>query len=397
MFSWQKTFYILIFIVIFTMPGSSTAQQLEDRNIVDDILRQQIELPEIYDIKSSLITNTHTDIEQIFPGYDPENIIKTLAKGNADVSLGGIIARLVRYIFKEIYTNFGIIIKIFILAILCSLLKNMQTSFLKDSVGELAFYTCYIVIVSLLLVSYKYSVELVVNVIDNMVAFMHATIPSLIVFLATSGNIVSAGILKPITIATAETSAVLIKSIVIPLIYFTFITSILCNISESVHITKIRDTFKQLCNWSIGIIITVFVAIISIQGALGATVDGVSSKTAKYAIGTFVPIVGKYLADAADAVVGCGLIIKNAAGVAAMIGIITVCLIPILKIAALVGVFRIGELLIEPISDKRLVQCITDMGNSLTKMCAVLVSVAFMFLISFAAIIAAGNISMMIR
>jgi len=45
---------------------------------------------------------------------------------------------------------------------------------------------------------------------------------------------------------------------------------------------------------------------------LGAVVDGVTSKTAKFAIGAFIPVAGKYLADAADAVIGCTLLIKNA-------------------------------------------------------------------------------------
>ena len=59
---------------------------------------------------------------------------------------------------------------------------------------------------------------------------------------------------------------------------------------------------------------TLFIAIVTLQGAIGAVVDGVTSKTAKFAIGVFIPVAGKYLADAADAVIGCTLLIKMLLG-----------------------------------------------------------------------------------
>lgn len=390
---------IIFYIFITLLPHQvfAQAQLTETDEIIEDILRQNNSTSKISIITHSIKIGTHSDITQIFPEYDPENIINNLVKGNANINAHSLINRIVIYILNEAYKNTSIIIKIFIITALCSVLQSMQTSFFKKSVGELAFYTCYIVLISLLLVTYKYAAATVSGVIDSMVAFMHSTIPSLILLLSGSGNIVSAGILKPITVAATEIGATSLKNTVVPLIYFTFVASIVSNISENIHINRVHSFLKQLCNWAIGGIITVFVAIISLQGALGATVDGVSSKTTKFAIGAFIPVVGKYLADAADTIIGCTLLIKNAAGIAAMLGVIAICIIPILKIIALITVYRIGEILIEPISDRRIVQCVTQMGSSLTSMCGVVAAVAFMFMVSLTAIITAGNISMMIR
>ena len=125
--------------------------------------------------------------------------------------------------------------------------------------------------------------------------------------------------------------------------------------------------------------------------------DGVTGKTAKFAIGALIPIAGKYLADAADAVIGCTLLIKNAAGIAAMIGIIGICIIPLIKIFAMIALYRITCILIEPIADKRISNCISEMANTLTYILGISASVAFMFLISITAIIGASNIASMIR
>ena len=110
---------------------------------------------------------------------------------------------------------------------------------------------------------------------------------------------------------------------------------------------------------------TVFIGILTIQGPIAAVADGVANKTLKFALGTFIPVVGSYLADAADTVIGCTLLIKNAAGIAVVIGVISICIIPLLKITALVLLYKITCAITEPISEKRVTACISDIANSM--------------------------------
>lgn len=50
--------------------------------------------------------------------------------------------------------------------------------------------------------------------------------------------------------------------------------------------------------------------VLSIEGTLGSSVDGITAKTAKAAISSFIPVVGKVLGDAVDTVIGCSAILK---------------------------------------------------------------------------------------
>jgi stage III sporulation protein AE len=284
-----------------------------------------------------------------------------------------------------------------VVVMLCALLKNLQTSFLSDSVGELAFYVCYVVVVSILLVSFNSALNMGMKIIDNMVDFMYATIPVLITLLVSGGNITSGGIFQPVMVMIVEFSATVLKNVFIPLIFLSTILSIVNNISDKVQLSKLAGFLKQISGWTLGLILTVFIAFISIQGSFGAVVDGVTSKTAKFAIGAFIPVAGKYLADAADTVIGCTLLIKNAAGVAAMIGIIVICIVPLLKILALIALYKLTCALIEPIAEKRITDCINQVAGSLTFIFGIAASVAFMFLITITVIISASNLSAMIR
>ncbi len=376
-----------------TSERDSKNQQDQTEKIID----QQLQASDSKDIISNVKKYYSQDSTKIFPDFDPEKILTQAAKGDFKFSITDMLNRTVRYLLSEVFLNIDVLVKIIILAILCAILKNLQNSFLSESVGELAFFVCYIVIVSVLMVSFTTAMKMCMSIIDNMVSFMHAIIPLLISLLVSTGNISSAGIIQPLLIVLVEISATLIKNFFIPLVFLVTVLNIVNNISDKLQLTKLSGFIKQICSWGLGIILTVFIGIVSIQGSMGAVVDGVTSKTAKYALGTFIPVVGKYLADAADTVVGCTLVIKNASGIVAMIGVILVCLAPLLKILALVILYKLTSALVEPISDKKITNCLSDMAASLTYILGLTAAIAVMFLIAITVVINTTNLSAMIR
>ena len=361
------------------------------------IINGQLEANDSTAISETIKKYCNNDTEKLFPQFDPEKIIAGAAKGDLDFSPGGILERVVKYLLEEVFLNVDILFKIVVLSIICAVLKNLQNSFLGESVGELAFFVCYIVIVSVLMVSFSSAMKMCMSIIDSMVTFMHAIIPLLITLLVSAGNFTSAGVFQPILIMLVEVGATVIKNFFIPLIFLVTVLNIVNNISDKVQLTKLAGFIKQICTWGLGLILTVFIGIVSIQGSMGAVVDGVTSKTAKYALGTFVPVVGKYLADAADTVVGCTLIIKNASGLISMIGIIIICLAPLLKILAVIILYKLACAFVEPISDKKITNCLNDMAGSLTYILGVTAAVAVMFLIAITVVISTTNVSAMIR
>ena len=362
-----------------------------------DIINEQLKAYDDTAISESIKKYYTSESKDLFPEFDPEKIISSAVKGDFKFSIPSMINRVVQYLLEEIFLNVDILLKLIILAIICAILKNLQNSFLSESVGELAFFVCYIVVVSVLMVSFSYAMKMCMSIIDSMVTFMHSIIPLLITLLATAGNISSAGVFQPILVMLVEVGATVIKNFFIPLIFLVTVLNIVNNISDKVQLTKLSGFLKQICTWGLGFILTVFIAVVSVQGSMGAVVDGVTSKTAKFALGTFVPVVGKYLADAADTVVGCTLVIKNASGLIAMIGIIIICLAPLLKILALVVLYKLACAFVEPISDKKITNCLNDMAGSLTYILGVTAAVAVMFLIAITVVISTSNMAAMMR
>lgn len=387
----------LLFVVIFGSAQAWCAEGENDEDISADIISSQTDSDGINKIEEQLNKFSREDEAGLLEGYDPRDLIKDAASGKFEFNMKSIADNVLRFLFKELYQNIGLLVKIIVLVILCALLKNLQTSFMSESVGETAFFVCYIVIVSVLMVSFSTAMSMGMEIIDSMVGFMYATVPVLITLLVTGGSITTGGIFQPLMLMVVEVSATVIKNLFMPLIFLSAILSIINNISDKIQLSRLTALIKQITGWALGAILTVFIAVVSLQGSMGAVVDGVTSKAAKFAISTFIPIVGKTLSDAADTVIGCTLLIKNAAGLAVMVGVILICIAPLLKILALVVLYKSASALLEPISEKRVTNCINEVAGSMIYIFSLSASVAFMFLISVTALISAGNMSAMIR
>jgi len=68
-----------------------------------------------------------------------------------------------------------------------------------------------------------------------------------------------------------------------------------------------------------------------------------------------------------------------------------------IKIIALIVIYKVCAAVIEPIAQKQLVDCLNQMSNALVLLFATVSSVAIMFFITITIIVGTGNITLMMR
>jgi stage III sporulation protein AE len=163
------------------------------------------------------------------------------------------------------------------------------------------------------------------------------------------------------------------------------------NLSETFQINKLAGLLKQISLWMMGFILTIFIGIITIRGTAAKTIDQVTAKTLKFAVDNFIPVVGKCFSDAVATIAGYSAILKDAISTAGLVAFAMICIFPLLKIISMIFIYKIAGALLEPISDKRIVNCLNDIGNSMTMIFACVVSVAIMFFIMVTIIASAGK------
>ena len=173
-------------------------------------------------------------------------------------------------------------------------------------------------------------INLAKNTIQNLVGFSQSLIPILITLMMTTGSIASASVVQPILLILIIFIGNIITTFLLPLILIGTALGIVSKVSDKVQINKLSKYFKSSTVWILGIVLTLFVGVLSLEGSLTSSVDGVTAKTAKAAVSNFIPVVGKILGDAVDTVIGCSNILKNAVGIVGVIVIIGICALPII-------------------------------------------------------------------
>ena len=213
----------------------------------------------------------------------------------------------------------------------------------------------------------------------------------------TTGSIVSAGVVQPILLFLINFIGNMISTILLPLILIGTALGIISKVSDRVQISKISKYFKTTTIWILGISLTLFVGILSLEGTLTSSVDGITAKTAKAAVSNFIPVVGKILGDAVDTVIGCGNILKNAVGLVGVVVVIGICILPIIKLAILVWAYYIASAVIEPIADEKIVSLLGGIGDTFKILLAMLISISIMLIIGVTLVIKISNSGLMYR
>ncbi|KGG81430.1 stage III sporulation protein AE [Caloranaerobacter azorensis H53214] len=390
----NNRFLLLLIMILCFIPESVVIA--EDNIGIDNIIEEQLEKLNIEELQRT-IDNITKDNEQYFKKIDVLEYIKSLLKGERVFSFEEVLKSLLTLIFKEIMINSKLLGQLLILSILCAVLTNIQSAFEKNTVGELAFYVCYMLLIAIAMKSFVISMSLANKAIDEMVLFMQALLPILITLLLAVGGITSAAIFKPIIFGSVSIMSTLMKNVILPLIFFSAIIGIISKLSNKVQISKLSSIIRQITTTLLGMLLTIFLGIMSIHGVATSKLDGVTIKTAKFAMDSFIPIVGGFLSEAIDTVVSCSLLLKNAVGVIGLVLIFIICVIPIIKIVSLILIYKFTTVIIEPISDERIIQCLNEISKSLLMIFAIISSVGIMFFIAVTIIVGAGNITTMLR
>ena len=308
-------------------------------------------------------------------------------------------------IYKKIFKIFGTEIKksittlisILIIAVLHSILKAISDNLENDNISKIIYYAQYVLIVTIIMSNFTEIIKMIKDTASNLVGFMNALIPILITLMTYTGSIVTGGLLQPIILFMINFLANTIQNILIPLVLITAALSIISKISEKVQITKITKFFKSSITWFLGIALTIFVGVVSLEGTLSSSIDGITAKTAKAAVSSIIPVVGKVLGDVVDSVLGCGVILKNAVGIVGIIVVIGICIAPVIKLGTLTIIYNLAAGIIEPVADGKIVKLLEEMGGIFKLLFAILCTLSVMLIIGVTLVVKISNSGMMYK
>lgn len=396
----QKKIIKILLVILIILSSNMTYSETENTEIekssLDNLISGQIDNLNMKELEE-IVKEINKDTSEILPDISLKESLISLIKGKDSIDLKTILKGSINYFFRELKENWKILSKILFLSIISSILVNIQSTFENETIGELSFYVCYLVLVGLSINSFMITIDIASDAVDTMVLLMQALLPVLMTLLIAVGGITTSSLFQPIILGSISVVSTLMKDLVLPLILISSVISIVSNISEKLQISKLSEFIRRGVLYIIGISITLFMGVMSIKGAIGSKIDGLTIRTAKFAVNKFIPIVGSFLSDTMETIVGCSMVIKNALGIFGLIALFLITIVPVIKIISLILVYKFTIVVIEPIANARVTKCLSDISRSLTLVLATVAIVGIMFFIVISIIIGTGNATIMLR
>ena len=385
----------LVFFIIFISNFSNAIGTNENQYIMDKFIREQLNNLNIQELEL-VLEDIVRGGEMEYPKLNIKDSIISIIKGKKVLDFKHIISGIANFFFLEIRNNLVLIVQILAITIACSILTNLKSSFERENISQLAHYACYIVLAVLTINSFVIALELGKKTVIQMVDFMQIILPILLTLLTAVSGPNTRLLFHPIVLGTISIVSSIIKNLVFPLILFAFTIGIISNVSEKIQFSQLSELIRQII---IGIItgsLTIFIGIITMFG-IGSKIDGMTIRTAKFAVDNLVPIVGKFLSDAVETVVSCSAILKNGIGIIGLIALFLICIVPIMKIVVLIFSYKIIGAIAQTIASENIVNFFNEVGKALVLVMIGVLSVATMFFITIAIVVEIGNASIMLR
>ena len=377
---------LLIILLIFFSINLSYSADLDEQTIGE---QQQT-----FGIQS-FIENSKEYTGEFFNDIDIGDILNSAIKGEIDNST--IYKRILHVLGTEVEVGIKSLVSILVIIIIHSILKSISESLENDGICKLIYYVQYIAIVTVVMTNFSDVIQMVKTTTENLVGFINTLIPVLVSLMIYTGSITTSSILEPIILFLINFIGNMIQNILIPVILLITSISIISKISDKVQVEKIAKFLKSSTTWFLGLALTIFVGVVSLEGTLASSVDGITAKTAKTIVSSAIPVVGKILGDVVDSVLGCGVILKNAVGFLGVIVIIGICILPILKLSILTISYKLVASISEVVADSKIVSLLEQIADIFKILLAILVSVSFMVMIGTTLLVKMSNSGMMFR
>ena len=388
----KKVIRILIFITILTIGFPYELQAEEAIDELRDSLIDDISLEGVEEYWGSLSNQ--------YGGYLPEmqkTTIYDFFVNAEEISFKSIFLGFMDFFFHELIYNGKLLGSLLLLTIFSILLQTMHTAFEKSTVSKIAYFVVFLVLIFMALHSFYTAVSYAKEAIDTMNSFMIGLLPLMLGLMATFGNIVAVSFFHPIIIFLINFSGVFISYFVLPILSFSALLVIISSISENYKVTNLANLLRSIALGSLGVLLTIFLGVMSVQGAASAIQDGVAMKTAKFITGNFIPVVGRTFTDAADTILSATLLLKNSLGIVGLIIILFICLFPAIKILVIALIYKVAAAILQPIGDGPVIVTLQALSTYILYVFACLLAVSFMFLLAIILIVAASNLTLLLR
>ncbi len=400
--SQHKILFAILVVIILLLILFGRANQTTLATTSEEITEEQLEQELSEEIENQIADLDLSSLEDILKALEDGQLaifgdssfvqkLQNLINGNFEDGTS-LWEAIISIFFENLLSLLPIISIIIAVALIGSMIQGLKPYNNGKSISNVIHFVTYGIIVVLVLSITVKMVALTTNALQSMKAQMDGIFPILLTLLTAIGGSASTTVYQPAMAILTSTVMNLFTYLLLPIFIFSIVFSVVSNLSSSVKLEKFTSFFNSSYKWLTGLIFTIFTAFLSIQGITAGSIDGISIRTAKYAIRSYIPIVGSYISDGMGLILLSSNLIKNALGATGLFLLLATILSPLLQLILFMLALKLIAGIVEPLGNKQIANFIASLSKSMVLLIVLIIGVAFVYFIMLGLIMCSANI-----
>lgn len=181
--------------------------------------------------------------------------------------------------------------------------------------------------------------------------------------LSLTGRAASAAALTPLAAICADAIQNALIAWGLPLCGVAAVVAAGGSLSDHFRMDRLFELICRAVTWGAGLLIAAFVGMMTLEGRLAASRDGVSTQALRQALKGLIPYIGGSVSDSSGALLESALSVRNAVGVTGLLIALGAAVKPAISLSAHMLSLKLTSALIEPVADPGIVRVTACYGE----------------------------------
>lgn len=262
--------------------------------------------------------------------------------------------------------------KILLLILLAAIFSNFADVFENGQIGEISFYVVYLLLFMILMETFsELSSSLSVR-LSWMIQFMKGLAPAYFLTVAASVGASTAAVFYQGVLLLVWLIQWILLSVFLPGANLYVLICLVNHLSREEMLGKLAELLNTAVGWGLRSLLSLVVGLQIVRGLVSPVMDSLK-RSAIGKTASALPGIGNAVNMVTELVLTSAVLVRNCLGIAFLIVFFLAGASPVIHYGFLSLAYRFFAAVSQPVSDKRIVECFSTMGEG----CALMLRIFF--------------------